>query len=294
MNSVDVLDINAFDDADGKVGFYCNNFKTHLINHHKTITVPHKHNFFLTVIFTQGTGIHEIDFERYAVQSGSVFMLNPGQAHYWELSDDIEGIIFFHSQEFFDLSFTKQSIYDFPFFYSVHNPSALFISQQEMEPILTYFQQLLAEYRQKRMLSKPKVVSLLNCIYIDLSRMYLGQETKEVLKPDVYAGHLRNLEMLIDTHFKTEKSPSAYAEMLHITIRHLNRLTQQSLGKSPTQLITERIMLEAKRMMVYDSSSLSRIANELGYEDYPYFSRLFKKWVGISPSAFSNAYKADG
>ena len=291
MGKVDVLKINEFEQSQEQADFYCNDFRTHLQTHHKAITVPHKHNFFLTVLFTQGTGIHEIDFEKYQVKAGSVFMLNPGQAHYWELSADVEGIIFFHSQAFFDLSFVNQSIYDFPFFYSVHNPSALFLNLAEAKAFLNSFQLVLAEYRGNEVMKKHKIASLIHCIYIDLSRVYLNNAPKNILKSGTYSEYLRSLEALIDQNFKEDKSPSSYADKLNITIRHLNRLTQESLGKSPTQLIAERVILEAKRMIVHDASSLTKIAYDLGYEDYAYFSRLFKKWSGITPSAFSKSYK---
>lgn len=287
---IDILDIREFERDQELSDFYCNKFEDHLQTHKKAITVPHKHNFFLTVIFTRGSGIHEIDFEKYEVLPGSVFMLNPGQTHYWELSDDIEGMILFHSKEFFDVCFTNQSVFDFPFFYSVHNPSALFLEPAQTAHLADNFQNILQEYTHRHLLSRQKIVSLLNCIYIDLSRVYLQSGHNKLLKPGKYAGYLRKLEELIEEQFKKEKSAATYAERLNITKRHLNRLTQQMLGKSTTQLITERVILEAKRLIVYDASSLATISHELGYEDYTYFSRLFKKWTGLTPSEFGKSY----
>lgn len=294
-SKIDILDIHEFGQEQELSGFYCNAFEDHLRTHHKAITVPHKHNFFLTVIFTRGTGTHEIDFERYDVLPGSVFMLNPGQTHYWELSDDIEGIILFHSKEFFDVNFTTQSVFDFPFFYSVHNPSALFLNTAQTASLVGSFNHMLQEYSKRQAFSTQKIVSLLNGIYIDLSRIYLHSGHNKLLKPGKYAGYLRKLEELIEENFKKEKSASAYADKLNITKRHLNRLTQEMLGKSTTQLITERVILEAKRLVVYGPSSLSDISYELGYGDYTYFSRLFKKWTGLTPSEFGKTYRsADG
>jgi AraC-like DNA-binding protein len=218
-------------------------------------------------------------------------MLSPGQTHYWELSNDIKGIILFHSKEFFDVSFTHHSIYNFPFFYSVHNSSALFLSHTQQEHFQTLFSQILKENESQKMLSRQKIVSLLNCLYIDLSRIYINTQNETILRPGKYAEHLRALEELIETHYKTLKSASDYANMLNITMRHLNRLTQQALNKSTTQLITERVILEAKRLIAYDSSSMTKIAYDLGYNDYTYFSRLFKKWTGQTPSEFSESYK---
>ena len=286
MTELSVLQLGKFEETPGH--FYCRRFSEHLRAHQPTITVPHKHDFFLTVLFTQGGGTHEIDFEQHPVKPGSVFLLNPGQTHHWELSDDIEGIIFFHSQEYFEVHYARHALHHFPFFYSVHNPSAIFLVGEAAHRIEQSFEQLLAEASQPQAWSQEKIAALLSSLYIDLSRQY--PEHDLVLKPEVQGQHLRELESLIEQHYKTEKSPTAYAELLHITLRHLNRLTQHTLGKSPTQLITERTLLEAKRLMVHGNLSLTEIAYALGFEDYAYFSRLFKKWTGVSPTEFAKGY----
>lgn len=294
MSKVRVLDIREFDGNEKLVDFYCNDLRDHLHTHSKNITAPHKHNFFLTVLFTKGSGEHEVDFERYEVSPGSVFMLNPGQAHHWELSDDIEGIIFFHSQEFFEVFYTEHSIYNFPFFYSTRNSSAITLKEPEQARIFSSFSSVLTEYRNRDAWSRQKIVSLLNNIYIDLSRIYVNTVDSNLVRTEAHSRYIDELEKLIEQNFKTERSPAAYADLLNITIRHLNRLTQETRGKSTTQLITERVILEAKRLIVYDSSSLANIAFELGYEDYAYFSRLYKKWTGLTPSGFGEEYKKRG
>lgn len=293
MKSINVLDLTEFESHGDPIDFHCNTFTRHLQAHHGAITVPHKHNFFLIVLFTSGSGLHEIDFEKYQVTPGSVFFLSPGQTHYWELSDDIEGLIFFHSQEFFDLSFTDRSVYDFPFFYSQLNSAVLQLDTPDTHKMAARFNELLTEYSGKNtFMTTQKLSSLLSLTYIELSRLYLAQGQMEVSKTGIHSEHLRKLEKLIEENFRTEKSPGAYANMLHMTVRHLNRLTQGSLNKSPTQLITERILLEAKRMLVHGTSSLSQISYDLGYEDYAYFSRLFKKWTTLTPSAFAQQYQS--
>jgi len=291
MQQIGNLDLRTFEEEEKQTNFYCNTFSHHLRTHHAAISIPHRHSFFLTVLFTQGSGIHEIDFERYEIRAGSLFMLNPGQTHHWELSEDIEGVIFFHSQIFFDVQFSQQSVYNFPFFYSVHNPSALFLEADSYHKVKEQFLQLLHEFQKPDIQSAQKLASLLNCLYIDLSRLYLQGEKQLLLRVEQNSSYLRQLESLIEKNYKSEKSAAAYADQLNISMRHLNRLTQKTLNKSTTQLITERVILEARRLLVYHSSSLAEIAYQLGYEDYAYFSRLFKKWTGQTPSEFSKIYQ---
>lgn len=289
MKNVNILDISQFEDHEDSHQFYCNRLSTHLKEHNKHISVPHKHNFFLTVLFTEGSGIHEVDFERYEVTPGAVFLINPGQTHYWELSN-AEGIIFFHSQSFFDLNFTNRSVLDFPFFYSIHNPSMLFLEEPTINNVVHWFDALLVEYRDQKMHYLEKIQTVLNCLYVDLSRLYDQSGMTKITKTNIDFGYIRRLENLIDEHYKAEKSPSFYAERLSITPKHLNRLTRNTLGKTTTQIITERVILEAKRLVLYHPRSLTDVSNELGFEEYAYFTRLFKKWTGSTPTEFRDLY----
>lgn len=291
MSQVRVLGIEEFGGSGRRLkDFYCSNLKEHLHVHSKRITAPHKHDFFLVVLFTNGSGMHEVDFEKHEVTPGSIFMLNPGQAHYWELSSDVEGLILFHTQEFFEVSFKRQAIYEFPFFRSVQNSSAIFLKSEEQAQVSYAFNSILREFTNQDALSGLKIASLLNVLYIDLSRIYSKVRGEDSGDIELNMRYVSELQRLIEGNFKEERSPSWYADQLSITIRHLNRQVNLALGKSTSQLIVERVILEAKRLIVYDPSSLAKISYELGYEDYAYFSRLFKKWTGQTPMAFSNEY----
>src|SRR5688572_5483594 len=121
MKKTGVLKIGQFHSNENPEEFYANTLGVHLRTRHKDISVPHRHDFYLTVLFTKGTGTHEIDFTSYAVKPGALFFLNPGQTHHWELSDDTDGYIFFHTQSFYDLQYSHSRVADFPFYYSMHS-----------------------------------------------------------------------------------------------------------------------------------------------------------------------------
>ena len=91
---------------------------------------------------------------------------------------------------------------------------------------------------------------------------------------------------MIEENFRTLKLPKEYADAMNMTTRHLNRICQQSLNQSTGKLILTRIIIEAKRMLVHSDTSVNAVADYLGYEDYSYFVRLFKKEVGETPKQF--------
>lgn len=94
------------------------------------------------------------------------------------------------------------------------------------------------------------------------------------------------MQLLIDKNYIEKKSASEYANMMNISARHLSRLVNETLNKSTSDLIFERIMLEAKRLLLNNFPSVSEVANQLGYEDVSYFIRLFRLKNGISPLEF--------
>lgn len=290
MKKVAILNIEQFEKQNNLEGFYSNTLENHLVTSHKDIYLPHSHNFYLAILFTHGSGMHEVDFTTYIVQPGSIFFLNPGQTHHWELSDDTKGYIFFHTQSFYDLQYTQATVNRFPFYYSMHNLPCLYLTGNNLNIITTLFADIYNESLTEQPLKRQKLLSLINLVYIENTRLYLNQNPADEKNRNNYYNKFRQLEQLVDEHFKTEKTPAHYAEILNISAKHLNRISQAVAGKAVTDIIHERILLEAKKELVLQKKNFGEIAYALGYTDYAYFSRLFKKKTGETPSQFLQRY----
>lgn len=289
--NVPVYTIGDFQYSGNSNEFYFNALSAHLERFTSVIT-PHKHNFFFAVYVTQGSGTHEIDFNQYPIRPGTVFIVSPGQVHTWEVSDDIDGYLIFHSQEFYDLRFTNERVRNFPFYCSLQNAPVIFPTPHSKTKLDILFNGIREEYESQQLMKLQKIHSLLNLLYIEFTRSYMPQLLPAKLMQQ-YLTKIHQLEKLIDDHYKTVKSPSAYAEMMHITERHLNRICKLYIGKNISTLIIDRVLLEAKRMLVYSEFSVAQIADELGYVDHAYFTRLFKKRSGETPSSFIQRYRKD-
>ena len=129
-----IYSINKFEILNNEGDFYTNYLNKHVDSHHFT-NFPHKHDFFLVILFTQGKGKHEVDFETFKIEKGSLFVLKPGQMHYWELSDDVDGFVFFHSREFFDQGFFSLSIKDFHFYNSFQGTPYFRLKEKQLNKI---------------------------------------------------------------------------------------------------------------------------------------------------------------
>jgi AraC-like DNA-binding protein len=95
--------------------------------------------------------------------------------------------------------------------------------------------------------------------------------------------------MLLEQHFRSESHPAVYARMLRSTERALNEATRRALGATPNRLIRDRVLLEAKRLLLHSSMAVAQVADQLGFDDPAYFSRCFKKHTGRSPVDYRHA-----
>jgi AraC-like DNA-binding protein len=132
------------------------------------------------------------------------------------------------------------------------------------------------------------LVSQLKIFLITASRIKVGQSPKAAAD---FSGNqhpliLQDLKGAIETHFKAKHTASDYAELLHISSKALAKICKSYFNKTLTDLIGERIVIEAKRELYLTNKSVKEIAWELGYEDEHYFSRFFKRNVEISPQFY--------
>lgn len=91
---------------------------------------------------------------------------------------------------------------------------------------------------------------------------------------------------MIEDHYPSWHSPAEYADALHLTPKTLGRIVREHLGTTPTDLIRSRILTHAKWELLHTLKPVKEVARELGFGDELYFSRLFKKATGYSPTYF--------
>jgi AraC-like DNA-binding protein len=97
---------------------------------------------------------------------------------------------------------------------------------------------------------------------------------------------LQQLKDLIEHQFKTVHSTTEYSSQLNISQKALSKLVKVHYNKTFKELLTERIIIEAKRELYLTNKTVKEIAHEMGYEDEYYFNRLFKKNTDISPQLY--------
>jgi AraC family transcriptional regulator, transcriptional activator of pobA len=98
----------------------------------------------------------------------------------------------------------------------------------------------------------------------------------------------RKFNLLVEANFRTEHSVNYYAQRLHKSPKTLSNLFALYNQKTPIQMIQDRIIIEAKRLLYYTNKSAKQITYELGFEDAAYFGNFFKRHTLVSPLEFRN------
>ncbi|AYC35051.1 helix-turn-helix domain-containing protein [Pseudomonas cavernae] len=98
--------------------------------------------------------------------------------------------------------------------------------------------------------------------------------------------HLRAFTRLLEAHFREHWPIERYANQLGISAAHLNALCRRFAGMSALQLINQRLLLEARRCLVYTAMTIAEVSDSMGFSEPAYFSRFFKKGLGVSPKEF--------
>jgi AraC-like DNA-binding protein len=252
---------------------------------HRDLYFPHKHTFYHLVLFTKGDGTHAIDFKTFNVTPYQIYFMIPGQVHSWNFEGEVDGYVIHFSTSFFESFLLKNEYLDqFPFFSGIIDDAVIQIGPFVQQKIIGLFEDIIAESEITDRMSLDLIRAILLHIFILLSRTKSGEKEKQTL-PYNYT-LLKTFRKLIEKNFATLKLPRDYAELMYITPNHLNALCSDLLGISAGEVIRNRILLEAKRLLINLDLTIAEISYQLNFNDNSYFTKFFKKYTGITPEEF--------
>ncbi|GAB3959535.1 helix-turn-helix transcriptional regulator [Spirosoma harenae] len=278
--SVPVYKLQSFPRHEPEALFYMTRLEK-LVQEFKGIDKPHSHTFYLLMWIRQGSGTHTIDFRTHTVAANQLYFLTPGQVHSWELSSDIQGFNLFFDANFFRGRFGNR-LHQYPFFHSHQHQPLLEITEQQslFSDLLTYAYD---EYEQRRTNRADVFLSYVHILLETANRLY----NQQWIDADTHLfDRIRTYEELIESQFLTVREVSAYADQMNLTPNYLNAICKKILGKTASQLLHERLLIEAQRLLTHTSQSIKEIGFRLGFEDPSYFVRFFKKQAGQTPAEF--------
>ncbi|MGC4233204.1 MAG: helix-turn-helix transcriptional regulator [Niabella sp.] len=243
------------------------------------IDKPHKHDFFIIILFDRAQGIHTIDFRDYAIENRQIHVLFPGQVHRWDIKPKTIGY-----QLMIDRVFFERFAPYFRFSFTNYMNHPVIPATPDSFQLLKYeFDAIKDELNSANSLKD--IISARAAVIAAI----VSKEAENLFSDlKVYQSNprLAKFNMFIEQHFREEKLVTFYASKLHISANYLNILCRKHLHASATQLIQQRVLLEAKRLLQSTDLSIKEIAFELGFVDHAYFSNFFKGQAGVTPTVF--------
>ena len=240
------------------------------------------HPFYSMVLVTKGKGIVVADVSTFAFEEHSLMSFAIYQP--FKISGSLEGLwITFHPSFFCLHKHRNEVSCNGVLFNNIYDSPVLSLDPPEMSALSMIAGEMTTELQSPALAQSEVLISYLKIFLINASRAKLKTaETGPLRTP----GILETLKETIEQHFKTLHSPAGYADLLHISPKALNKVTKTHFNKTLSAMISERIIIEAKRELYLTVKPIKQIAYELGFDDEFYFSRFFKNNVAVSPQGF--------
>lgn len=223
----------------------------------------------------------------YDTQSGFLYLIKPEQMYKWKTYKPWKGYHIMVSP----ILLQEYNI-DFSFFqYEVRE--ALFLTEDEQQNIETLFTQIHTEY-QKDTYELDLLIAYSNLIFTYVGKCYKRQfETRQPLYNKIVVEFKKLLNAYYNEVQSETPSVNYFADSLNLSTNYFGDLIKHHTGKTASDLIQEKIILEAKRLLQSSDKTIAEISFSLGFEYPTYFTRLFKKRTGQTPTEFKSG-KTEG
>jgi AraC family transcriptional activator of pobA len=241
----------------------------------------HRDDYHLFFIQEQGTTTMEIDFQKHTVKPFTVTYIYPNQVHkklafqnatvcFWAVSNENVNPKYLQLLE--EIAPAKPLVLKQSDFSIISETASLCIkffegNHERIQPSLL----------------KDSFNTLIGLV---IEQFLMKTKSNHTLSR--FEMVTKAFKAILESNFATSKKPSEYAEKLNISAPYLNECVKNATGYPVSYHIQQRVVLEAKRLLYHSDKSVKEIASDLGYDDYPYFSRLFTKVTGITALAFRN------
>lgn len=239
-------------------------------------TSPHKHNNYFEIIYlTKGQGSHTIDTKEYEIKTPVIFTIRKEQVHFWDIKTEPKGFVLIIKKTFIENCFDK----DIKRLISKLSAQTCLFPKDNTA--IDIFKLLLNEHQKKKVSNRPIIDGLLKALLAKL----LESATITPSKNGSRTIFQKFIDLLSKEGELTNKV-SHYARLLNTTPQNLNAICRKETQHSATEILSEHIVNEAKRLLLYTDFTVSEISSKLDFKDNSHFSKYFKRHVGNTPISF--------
>lgn len=253
------------------------------------LLVPHRAAFYLIIWFTNGTPVHLVDFHPVALVPDQFLFVRKDAVQFFDQQNTFASSTLLFTDAFFcendqDHRLLQRS--------SLFNDfSGLGPAPLSVTPALKSFWQWMQTEDQHP--ADPYHAALLRKYLHSFLLLAEREQARQGNGQRVQGANFElfiNFKELLEMHFRVEKGIGFYADQLFISVKVLTHITQLMLGKTPKQLLDERVLLEAKRLLVHTENPVKTIGLYLGFDETTNFAKFFKKHSGQTPASFRDSF----
>lgn len=249
-------------------------------------------NCYKVILIRKGKGRVTFDTAKYDFSENCLIRFPIYQPFQIDADGPIDGILLQFHPDFFwnhkyDVELTSKQV----LFKSIGEIPLIKIAKEEMAQLLSPLDHLLAELNSDCLGRYDIAISWVKIFMIYASRIKMksGVTYPEALSEDHYI--VRELINAVEEHFQRKHRPADYAKLLNVTVKTLNRMAKQHLEKTVGDMISERIITQARHELYLSDKPVKQIALELGFHDVAYFSRFFKLRTTVSPDVYRKSLR---
>jgi AraC-like DNA-binding protein len=245
---------------------------------------PHRLDFYDILLVTRGRGSFRLDAKRIPVRPGDVLFTSPGEVRRWDVVG-LEGLCLFFPALFLEEFFQDPMfLHRLPYFHVPGGARALRLGPAAARSLRRGLGAMRGELQRLRSDSSHLLRARLYETLITLRRAYaLAHGRARPCEPHPLA--LRYGEA-VEKEATRSHRVADYARQLGVSPGHLNALCRRHMGRSAKQIIQDRLLAQARRLLLYSDESAARVGYALGFQDPSYFTRFFRTATGSSPQAF--------
>ena len=244
---------------------------------------------YIKVIFVKAGGKVVIDFKEFQLEKDAMFFIS-GSQHYW-FDEVCCGTLLYYNRDFYCVEIhDKEVSCDGILFHNVYEIPVVPLDAEQTVAMQKLLNDIREEIENDDSTTEEMLRLLLKQIIIKSTRLWkLEHQVKdEEARQEVEFS--RQFSQLVEWNYTRLHAVADYADMLHITPKALNKRITRYSSTTPNDIIKNRIILEAKRLLAHTTLSVKEIGYRLGYEDTSYFIRLFTNQAELSPQSFRSQY----
>ena len=236
---------------------------------------------------SDGGGTYQIDFNEFQIKDSGIFCLSPGQVFSVQHEKAKEAYQITFNKDFYCVeTHGKKIACNGILFNNVHRASVVSVGATEQAAFQILIDQMIQELEAKGNAHKDMLETYLRLFLIKTLRLVDAQRPNQEVVNSNLDKTAEIFITLVEKNFREEHTVTGYAEKLFISPKSLSKRLNTQGYATPLQIIKDRLILEAKRQLKFTNKTIKEIAFELGFDDPAYFSRLFSKGTGNSPSQY--------